>query len=216
MIAPRRTPLVALLLALSCASTEPAPTPEAELAKLALWMTGTFSSAAQAQARPGEYLDLRLVTARIWPERSDGPWLYTEQALATDPDHPVRQRVHRLVARTGQFDCELYTLPGNPQHYAGAWRTPAVFAALTPTELEAHRGCTLKLHATDAATFLGQSDATDCPLARLGSAYATLEVAITEFGLTSWERGFDATGRHAWGARLGPYCFDKVAETPPE
>jgi len=180
-------------------------------------MTGTFSSAKQHAAREKDYFDIRLVMVPIWTERDDGPWLYVEQAVAAQAEKPYRQRVYHLVALPdGTYRSDVYTLPGDPLARAGAWRTLPILGDLSPEKLEPRAGCSITLRATDAHTFLGSTHERDCPSERQGAVYATSEVAITEYGLTSWDRGFDAEGRHVWGAEKGPYCFDKVAEDPPQ
>lgn len=179
-------------------------------------MTGTFSSANQHRARPDDYFDVRLVMTPIWTERADGPWLYVEQAVAAEAEKPYRRRVYRLVALAdGTYRSDVFTLPGDPPSFAGAWRRPETWSALAPEQLTARGGCSITLRAADAHTFLGSTHDRYCPSERQGAAYATSEVAITEYGLTSWDRGFDASGRQVWGAVKGPYCFDKVSQDPP-
>lgn len=187
-----------------------------ELDRLATWMTGTFSSAAQHAAHEQDYFDIRLVMVPIWTERADGPWLYVEQAVASSAAKPYRQRAYHLVAQPdGTYRSDVYTFRGDPLVHAGAWRTQPILGALSPDDLEPRGGCSITLRATDAHTFLGSTNGRDCPSERQGAAYATSEVAITEFGLTSWDRGFDANAKQVWGAEKGPYCFDKLAQHPP-
>ncbi|MBI5365272.1 MAG: chromophore lyase CpcT/CpeT [Planctomycetes bacterium] len=202
------------VVGLACATTSPRRS--VELARLATWMTGTFSSANQHRARPDDHLDIRLVAVPIWTERADAPWLYVEQAVAAQPEKPYRQRVYHLVRLAdGTYRSDVFTLPGDPSSFVGAWREKEPWSALTPDALAPRTGCSITLRATDAHTFLGSTHERDCPSDHQGAAYATSEVAITEYGLTSWDRGFDAEGKQAWGADKGPYCFDKVAQDPP-
>ena len=85
---------VCLLVLLAGGST---PTRGGDLETLVEWMTGSFSSEAQAAADP-DYFDIRLQMVPIWPDRADGAWLYVEQAAASSLDQPYRQRVYRLSA----------------------------------------------------------------------------------------------------------------------
>lgn len=208
--------LAALFLPLAACATTRSRT-ESELDRLATWMTGTFSSANQHRAQPDDYFDIRLVMTPIWTERTDGPWLYVEQAVAAQAEKPYRQRVYRLVALAdGTYRSDVFTLPGDSLSFAGAWRRPETWSALTPADLAPRTGCSITLRPTDAHTFLGSTHERDCPSERQGATFATSEVAVTEFGMTSWDRGFDAAGKHVWGAERGPYCFDKVAQDPPQ
>ena len=52
-------------------------------------LVGSFSSAAQADADSNfRAIDLHMVP--IWTDRTDGPWLYVEQAVAEARDRPYQ------------------------------------------------------------------------------------------------------------------------------
>lgn len=195
----------------SCASPgDPAPAGPTPVEELAQWMEGSFDSAAQA-ARDPRYLDVRLSMTRIFRERDDGPWLYVEQAVASALDRPYRQRVYRLVALDGgRVESQVYTLPGDPLAYAGAGRDPAKLAALDPAALVAREGCAIELERVDASTWRGSTRGQGCASNLSNASYATSEVVVTSTLLSSWDRGFDASGRQVWGATAGPYEFVKV------
>lgn len=204
---PRR-PAAALLLVLAgCAMSGPEPDPE--LARLAEWMTGSFSSAAQAETQPDDYFDIRLEMAPIWTDRTDGPWLYVEQAAAEALDRPYRQRVYRLVPDGDFIRSDVYLLPGDPLAFAGAWRTPEVFTGTTPEELELRTGCSIWLQDL-GGVHVGATRGRSCESSLGDAAYATSEVTVTADRLTSWDRGFDEAGVQAWGATAGPYEFLRV------
>ncbi len=210
--------LLLVLAATACRATGPAAghatTPEIEL--LAAWMTGSFSSAAQAAADPENYRDIRLEMARIWRDRTDGPWLYVEQAAAESLDRPYRQRVYQLVARPdGAFESRVYTLPGDPRRFAGAGRDPAVLAGLSPEQLELRAGCTMILRRRADGAFAGGTEGRGCESTLRGAAYATSEAVITAGRLVTWDRGFDAAGVQVWGATAGGYVFERVGAASP-
>lgn len=71
-------PVIGLLFLLPAAR---AAADEPDLVQLADWMSGSFSSAAQA-AEDSAYYDIRLEMAPIWTDRDDAVWLYVEQAMA--------------------------------------------------------------------------------------------------------------------------------------
>ena len=83
--------LAAALVVLLCAGEVQAERPDSDFATLVDWMTGSFSSQAQS-LEDEEYFDIRLEMVAIWPMRSDGLWLYVEQASASALDRPYRQR----------------------------------------------------------------------------------------------------------------------------
>jgi hypothetical protein len=184
----------------------------AELELLTRWMTGTFSSAVQAAENP-DYLAVSLHMAAIWPARTDGRWLYVEQAVADYPDQPYRQRVYQLVELVpGLLESRVYTLP-DPAAVVGAWRAAEPLAGLDPSDLEERQGCSILLRRRDEA-FIGSTLASLCPSELRGASWATSEVVVTADGMVSWDRGFAADGNQVWGATGGGYVFDRIVPDP--
>jgi len=173
---------------------------------LAGWMTGSFSSEQQAAADTN-FLDIRLQMVRIWTERSDGCWLYVEQAAAGSLDRPYRQRVYHVHPRDDDtFVSEVYTI-ADPLRFAGAWQDAAPLATLTPDSLEIRQGCEVILTRQPDGSFAGSTVADKCGSSLRGAAYATSEVQVFADRLVSWDRGYDAAGKQVWGATAGGYIF---------
>lgn len=182
---------------------------QAELHELRAWMSGAFSSEAQHLADPQNYLHIVLHMQPIWLERTDGAWLYVEQAAASRQDKPYRQRIYRLrMEADGAAWSDVYTLPGDPLQFAGAWQEPTRFAALDPAELTLREGCSIRLERVEGA-WQGATLGSACPSELRGAAFATSEARIEPVLLTSWDRGYGADGKQVWGATLGPYRFVK-------
>jgi CpeT/CpcT family (DUF1001) len=190
----------------ACAGKASAPAP---IERLAGYLSGSFSSRAQAQADKA-YFEIELQVARIWPERSDGPWLYVEQAAAATRDKPYRQRIYRLQAADDGFISWVYTLPGDPLVFAGAVASPERLNALQPQQLSLREGCEVRLRA-EGPRFVGATAGQGCKSDLRGAAWASSEVMLDAQGMSSWDRGFDASGRQVWGATAGGYRFDRVA-----
>ena len=158
-----------------------APAHAGELETLAAWMTGSFSSAAQAEGDEA-YFDIRLEMVPVWQGRDDGVWLYVEQASAASLERPYRQRVYRLTEEEGGlFRSEVYAIPG-PLRFAGDWRREAPLAGLEVGDLELREGCAVLLRRTDEATFAGATEGTGCSSVLRGAYYATSEVVVTAAG----------------------------------
>lgn len=204
--------LIALTLACSApaneeAASQPPPTP---LQELAAWMTGSFSSARQAAEDPDSYFDIRLHMVPIWTERSDGPWLYVEQAAASALDEPYRQRVYHLVAvEGGGLRVDVSEFPGDPLRFAGAHAEPGAFDPLAPADLLPRSGCSVHLERAGAG-YTGSTLGEGCASTLRGASHATSFVTITENSVTSWDRGYDAEGEQVWGPTEGPYRFLKL------
>ena len=198
--------LLAAVFAIGCDAADTAPN---DFDQLVDWMTGSFSSEAQAEA-DSSYFDIRLEMVRIWHEREDGVWLYVEQADAESLDQPYRQRIYRVLESSGStFASEVYEM-ADPLRFAGAWRNPDSFGTLSPDSLTARAGCTVFLRRISESEFSGSTSGTGCESVIRGASYATSEVSVTHDSLTSWDRGFAADGNQVWGAIDGPYVFLKV------
>jgi CpeT protein len=212
------TKLLACAAALSlagCAALTPgdkAPMQDPKLTELASLMTGYFSSAEQAKADK-DYLDIELRVVPVWQGRSDGPWLYVEQADARTPDKPYRQRVYRLVnTGDGRYESRVYTIKGNPLLFAGAWKMPTPLADIAPENLFERVGCGVFLTQVAPKRWKGATNDKDCPSDLRGAAYATAEVDVYATGMISWDRGMSADDKQVWGATKGGYLFKKLAD----
>lgn len=198
-----------------CRTTEPAPSPSMGVERLVELMSGAFSSAEQADADPEAFRDIRLVMVPIWTDRDDGPWLYVEQAAATTPDRPYRQRVYRLTTlESGEIESAVFTLPGEVERFAGAWREERPLATLRPADLSRRDGCSMFLRAQSPDLFTGSTRGTRCSSDLRGARFATSEVTITPEGLDTWDRGYDENGVQVWGAAKGGYRFLRTAFPP--
>ncbi len=177
-------------------------------AAVAGMMQGHYDSRDQSAADKA-YFAISLAMVPIWPERSDGHWLYVEQAIADTPDKPYRQRVYRVYnGEGGEVVSEVYTV-AEPERYVQGWRTGSL-AGLRQEMLQPRTGCAVHLRNRDQA-WQGATVGTGCASERSGAAYATAEVVLEPERMTSWDRGFDAAARQVWGATAGAYVFVKRA-----
>lgn len=214
--APVLTALSALLVGCTGASKgvrEDSPVPVKSAVKngvpeVAALLSGSFSSEAQSKTDP-EFFDVRLHMIPIWTSRTDGPWIYVEQAMATSLERPYRQRVYRLIDRgDGSVESFVYELP-NPRDRVGAWSDPTRFEQDTPESLVPRAGCSIVLR-REGGSWVGSTNERDCESSLRGAAYATSEVVLQGNGLDSWDRGFDAEGKQVWGAVKGAYRFRRL------
>lgn len=185
-----------------------------ELTLLCEWMTGSFSSAAQADTSTDPYhYDVRLKMAQIWDDREGGYWLYVEQAYAESQSSPYRQRIYRVFeGEKGQLMDEIYTF-SNAGSYVGSWATPEDFDALTEDDLQLKPECGLYFDRVDESSFYGSTQGTGCTASIPGVAYITSESTITAEYLTSWDLGYNSSGVIVMGP-YSPYLFDKIEDFP--
>ncbi|MBL9214194.1 MAG: chromophore lyase CpcT/CpeT [Opitutaceae bacterium] len=178
-------------------------------AKLARYMTGTFSNAEQSRYDQN-FREFILHTAPIWPERTDGLWLYSEQALAGAVNHPFRQTLYQIVTQPdGRVEVRLFQAP-DPVRITGAWKKPDLFIGVTPDALLPREGCTLFLELQPDGVFRGATRGEGCASSTNGSRYSTTEAAFAEREQYTWERGFNARGTQVWGSIHGGYKFVRI------
>jgi len=202
--------LAILLCAFNLVNTAFAEEKKPSLGLLAEWLTGSFSSQEQAES-DSAYFDIRLHMVPIWKERSDGIWLYIEQAVAGNTDHPYRQRVYRLTTQEdGRYRSDVYTFE-DPTRFAGAWKDETPLSDISPDSLILREDCSIIMeYDPQNEAFGGGTVGKDCESSLRGASYATSEVTITETTLTSWDRGFDSQDNQAWGAEKGGYIFKRM------
>lgn len=193
--------IVGVLILSGCASSAPVRRSlDPGLVELGRHMSGAFSSQAQAERDP-DFRDIRLHMVRLWAHDPEAVWLYVEQAAATSLEQPYRQRVYRLAHVGGDlYESRVYEFP-EPLRLAGAWREPGKLAVLTRAELVDRQGCAILLRRLPDGSFSGSTLGRLCSSSHRGATFATSEVTITSTRLVSWDRGFDAAGKHVWGRR---------------
>jgi hypothetical protein len=180
-----------------------------DLDVLAERLTGHFSSERQSVEQPG-YFDIHLHSVRIWPDRTDGIWIYVEQAMATALEKPYRQRVYMLVEEpNGVLVSVVYELPESAS-FVGAWAEPTRFEKVTPQQLVERVGCNVYMKRNERGEFVGSTTGRGCGSILNGATHATSEVVIDEKGMSTWDRGYNDQGEQMWGATEGPYRFDRV------
>lgn len=199
--------LVALLLTGCAASKKAHSTSDPELEQFTSLMVGTFTSELQAKTDTN-YFNISLVMTPIWTNRTDGKWLYVEQAVASKLDKPYRQRVYHLQHPSKEvFTSDIYTIK-DAMSFAGLQNDSAKRDKLTFEAIELKDGCTVTLLKKNNV-YEGGTNADHCPSDLRGAKYATTKILLKKGELHSWDQGFDANGKQVWGATNGGYIFIK-------
>ncbi|MEE2681826.1 MAG: chromophore lyase CpcT/CpeT [Planctomycetota bacterium] len=176
----------------------------------ARWMEGSFTNASQAR-RKGASEHYWLHQARIWPDRSDGIWLYSEFGLAGAEATPLQQVVYRLNDNlSGGLVLDSFQLPGDPRQYAGDWRTPTAFNTIDRMTLSLMAGCTIDLQRSSSGELTGESSGTDCRSRLPRSRYQQTRYRIGSMGLTLWLNGYDESGERVFGPGPGGFEMSKL------
>jgi len=182
---------------------------KSDLDLLTEMMKGKFSSAQQAK-NDTDYFVISLVMYPIWEEDQNYKWLYVEQAVASMPDKPYRQRVYR-VSNMGKkkFESKVFELP-NPEKFVFSWKDPTIYKTLKPNDLIERTGCAIILKKTKEGCFEGSTNKRDCVSDFRGASYASSIVSVCPTQLVSWDQGWNAEDEQVWGAEKGGYQFDKL------
>lgn len=177
---------------------------------LARYMLGSFSSAEQAR-NDTDYFDIELEMARIWRPRTDGIWVYVEQARADAKYKPYRQRVYQLAqVDDSTFTSTVYSLD-SAEWYVGGYKVTKLLDRTAAEKLIPLEGCALVLHWRNNA-FVGATDDKACKNAWGKATYATSEVTVRPDRMVSWDRGYNDAGEQVWGAEKGGYIFLKTRD----
>lgn len=191
----------------ACSPAKKAVKVDQELNQLVELLNGSFSSEAQSKADTA-YFNISLVMVPIWTNRTDGQWMYVEQAMASKLDKPYRQRVYHLLHPGGNtFTSDIYTIK-NALSYAGLQNDKTKLQKLSFDSLELKDGCTVTLIKNNDL-YLGGTDGKSCPSDLRGAKYASTKITLKKGELVSWDQGFDASDKQVWGATKGGYIFIK-------
>lgn len=189
-------------------STDPYDTQE-----LTEYMTGSFSSAAQAGA-DANYYNMTLQIVPIWPDEA-ADYLYVEQAIATKQLQPNRQRIYKLEKLSeGAYRASVYSI-AHDSLFIGKWRSPTFFNSYSPSDLISGGTCAIILYQNSDGTYTGSTKDRDCGSAMKGASYETSVVDVRSDQISVWDQGFNDDGKQVWGAVDGPYVFLRKNKNSP-
>ena len=180
--------------------------------RCARWMEGSFVNTDQSRDR-GEP-EYRLHQVRIWPERTDGIWMYSELDSPASPDRSIQQSVLRLNDDLeGGIVIESYELPGDSGMYRGDWRVPTRFDSVDQFNLEPKGGCSIQLRQDRDGGLSGSGGGDRCASTLPGSTYQSTRITIGPLGLTLWLKGYDSTGKQVFGPGEAGWTMNRVGAT---
>lgn len=170
-------------------------------------LQGEYSSEAQSK-KDTSYFNIYLAMYPIWTDRTDGKWLYVEQAMAAKREKPYRQRIYQIKkGENNEVISVIYTFE-NPLEYANAHQNKEILQKLTFDKITSKVGCEVYMKPTKNG-FKGGTKGQGCASNLRGASYTTTEIKLEKDKLISWDRGFFTDGKQAWGAEKGGYIFIK-------
>lgn len=182
--------------------------PQNDVEDLVDYMCGSFSSEEQS-GKDSSYFNIELEMVQIWKDRTDGPWIYIEQAVAGTKDKPYRQRVYQIKQRSDGKIVSVVNLIPDQLRFAGDYKKEFPLVRLIPDSLVLKPECEVVLYRADVGYFEGGTVDKNCSSDLRGASYATSEVKIDKDKMITWDRGFDKNGNQVWGSTKGGYIFKK-------
>jgi len=181
-----------------------------DLDTLAAWMTGSFSTHEQSLSDP-DYNDYLVHLARIWKHRSDGYWLYVEQASAAFESQPFRQRIFHLAYENDSIiQCSNFRIE-NALNFVEAWRYPSIFDTVDQSSLIEREGCAVYFY-RDGRDFSGRTRGKKCESHMRGSSYTTSQVRLTDTTMFVVDLWYDSDDSLVYGPKMPGYIFKKIVE----
>jgi CpeT protein len=108
--------------------------PQRDVDALIEYMVGSFSNKEQA-VKDSDYFNIEIEIVQIWKDRTDGPWVYVEQAVAEKKEKPYSQRVYQIKQRSdGKIESIIYSIP-DPTRFAGDYKKDFPLMRLIPDSL---------------------------------------------------------------------------------
>lgn len=196
--------LVAILATTTLQAQDTSP----DFVQMIEWITGEFSSAEQAQ-KDDSYNNALMNNVQIWPNAANGAWVYSEEALNSDTESPIKQRIFFISEISdSEFSIDVYNLP-NKEEYVGAWKNPEAFSEIGVFDLKFKDGCTLFLF-YDGFQYSGQTNKETCPNDFEGATYSMSSIIVVPDEIHIWERGYAEGEKLKWGSAKGPYLYKKL------
>ena len=178
--------------------------------------TGSFSSEAQHRADPRyDWAEARVV--RIWPERTDGIWLYQEQAIVNreglSPDEARRKPYFQFVARVTELAPGVLRRDNfrvlDGAKWLGLVAGDPRAAQLTTADL-APASCHNRIEKVAIGVYMGRTES--CANSYKGATWMQSLSVTSRAEYVNWDRGFDAAGNRVWGPEAGGYVFRRTGD----
>lgn len=178
--------------------------------------TGTFSS--EAQHREDErYAWAEARAVRIWPERTDGVWIYQEQAIVSleglTPSEARARPYFQFVARLTPISGDTIRRDNFRVLDGSAWLNITEgderLDTLSTEDL-APASCHNRVERVSAGHYMARTET--CDNSYRGAASMLSLALLTPERYVNWDRGFDADGSLVWGPSWGGYRFDRIGD----
>jgi hypothetical protein len=198
--------------------------PAEKLDRLCHCLAGVFQNRDQALADPAWFVHFKLWIHPISLFEEDSTTFFLEQASATYPQPPYRQRVLRVRLLEGNLTAEYYALT-DPQAFQGATQQPERLRTLMPEQVRSLAGSQLQVNVTaqpDSLRFEARQAPGELCQFVVNGEEKQVELAFDAIAPNAsagkaafwmYDKGIDPqTGKATWGATNGPFKLIKIED----
>lgn len=181
-------------------------------------LEGIMDTSARARVNPNA-ANVRMTACRVSVDnnsqranKSNKPiFLYQEQALSSELNKPYRQRFLEISSvNNGRTVRSLSYKPADPASFANFCNRPVTERSVRLTDI-GKPVCTVYL-TRSGENYIGVTPTQGCPANVRGAVRITNTIFLSETGMNTWDRGFDANGKQVWGAKAESYEFRKITQ----
>ena len=184
--------------------TAETPSLDHQLKDVTARLVGIMDTAAQAAANP-RFAHVRMTTCKVKVVEpvehllNAHVFLYQEQALAKRLDKPYRQRFMHIAPGEDGISIQSRSFkPTHPKTWIGLCKRP-LQDRVVPLSGIGNFVCSVRL-VRSGTHYIGQTPPEGCPANYRGAVRITNTITLSEAGMDTSDRGFDASGNQIWGA----------------
>jgi CpeT/CpcT family (DUF1001) len=190
-----------------------------QVEEVAQRLEGIMDTSARARVNP-KAANVRMTACRISvndnnsieANKSNKPiFLYQEQALSSELNKPYRQRFLEIsLVNNSRTVRSLSYKPADLNSVINFCNKSAAERVVNKSEL-GNAICSVYL-TRSGENYIGVTPKQGCPANVRGAVTITNTVVLSEKGMNTWDRGFDANGKQVWGAKAESYEFRKITQ----
>lgn len=208
-------PLISLLfLFLWMPKLQVKSAPVKNVAEVASYLEGIMDTRQQAQKIPGfpkvQMTACRVQLSEITSLNQNAIYLYQEQAMINKLDKPYRQRFLRLSLTGDGKKVESATFrPVNSVSWINFCQQKKAARIIKESNIT-NAKCSVFLQKIADRIYRGETQTGGCAINYKGAVKITNTIELKPAQMTTYDRGFDASGKQVWGANERPYIYRKT------
>ena len=171
-------------------------------------LSGVMVATVVREGKPTVKVEMTTCPVQVSPT-TDSVFLYQEQGLVGRLDKPYRQRFLEIVSEQINDKDVVFSHSYKPENLE-AWVNYCQQASETtiPRSTLGNLVCSVTLQPY-LNLYVGRTPPEGCAANVRGAVKVTNRIFLTEDGMETWDRGYNAQGDRVWGAEDEAYRFFK-------